>query len=192
MSQPAQKILYTRAEFAAMEEKSDVKHEWLNGEVFAMAGGTPDHARLASRVISALGAQLKNQPCEVFTSDLMVSVRATGLMTYPDATVICGRIEQDPEDKNAITNPKVIVEVLSDSTELRDRTEKLAHYQRIPSLKEYVLVSQRKRSIEVYRRGENREWLYSRAVEGEAMPITSIDCELIVDEIYRNALESSA
>jgi Uma2 family endonuclease len=119
----------------------------------------------------------------------MVSVRATDFMSYPDLSVVCGRMERDPEDKNAITNPTVIVEVLSDSTERHDRGPKFAHYRRLPSLREYVLVSQYEPRIEVFRRGEDGHWTLFEAEAGGRVQLTSIGCELVVDEIYANPLE---
>src|SRR5439155_18899105 len=100
-------------------------HEFLDGVVWPMAGGSPDHAGIAANVARLLGNQLAGQPCRVFTSDLRVRVKATGLGTYPDVTVICGQLEFDPEDpkRHTVTNPRMIVEVLSPSTEEYDRGE---------------------------------------------------------------------
>ena len=116
----------TFAEYLALEEKSDTKHELVDGEIFAMAHGTPEHGRLAVRMARLLGNALEGKPCEVFSSDVRVRVLATGLATYPDVSVVCGRMEIDPENRNTITNPIVLVEVLSDSTESYDRSIKLA------------------------------------------------------------------
>src|SRR5215212_185514 len=117
--QPVGRMSY--AEYLAAENKTDVRHEWLRGEVFAMAGGTPEHAALAAAVIAALSAALRDRPCRVFSADARVRVLATGLSTYSDVTVVCGRLETDPEDANAIINPVLLIEVLSDSTEAYDR-----------------------------------------------------------------------
>ncbi len=102
------------AEYLELERSSQTKHEFVNGEIYAMAGGTPEHARLAMKLGRLLGAALDGQPCEVFGSDLRVRVVATGRATYPDLTVVCGRAELDPEDAEAVTNPTVLVEVLSE------------------------------------------------------------------------------
>jgi Uma2 family endonuclease len=101
----------TYAEYLEFERTSDVKHEYLRGEVFAMAGGTPEHARLAANVISELGGALRGRPCSVFTSDVRVRIETTDRSTYPDVTVVCDRLQRAADDPDAITNPVVIVEV---------------------------------------------------------------------------------
>lgn len=186
--EPARTSSRTFAEYVALEAESDVKHEYVNGEVFAMAGGTLEHSRIAANIILELGAQLRGRPCVVYTSDARVRVRATGLATYPDASIVCGSIERDPEDANTLTNPVVLVEVLSDGTEAYDRGEKFAHYQRIPSLREYLLVSQHGKRIDHYLRNDDGTWTF-RAVEppgGVRLP--SIGCELALDAVYRDPL----
>ncbi|WP_437548332.1 Uma2 family endonuclease [Sorangium sp. So ce367] len=192
MNAPARRLSFTYAEYLEQERASPTKREFLGGEIFDMAGGTPEHARLAARVTVALGAQLGRRPCEVFSSDLRVRVRATDLATYPDVSVVCGPIARDPEDRDAVVNPLVLVEVLSDSSEAYDRGEKFAHYRRIPSLREYVLVSQAHRRIEVFRRNEDGTWTLYEAGPGERARLASIDALLDVDEVYRGALEASA
>jgi len=178
----------TYAEYAAAESKSATKHEWLNGEVFAMAGGTPEHAGLAASVIGELRAALRGHPCRVFSSDLRVKVQATGLATYPDASVVCSKLEADAEDPQSIVNPVVLVEVLSDSSEAYDRGEKFAHYRRIPSLCEYVLISQHGPRIEVHRRNELGRWELYEAGKGESIELASVGCKLSVDDVYRDPL----
>ena len=193
MTDPAPKLTFTFAEYLQRERAGDTKHELLHGEIFAMAGGTPEHARLAMRVGSALGAQLLGRPCEVFSSDLLLRVLATGLATYPDLTVVCGKLERDPEDANTVVNPVVLIEVLSESTERYDRGEKFAHYRRIPSLKEYVLVSQHEPRIEVFQRNEDgTSWTLRVAEASESARLTSIGCELVVDGVYANPLGDAA
>ena len=179
----------TYAEFVVFEERSDTRHEFLDGRVFAMAGGTPEHGALAAAMIRELGAALAAKPCRVFNSDVRVRIAATGLTTYPDLSVVCGRLETDPEDRNAITNPIVIVEVVSDSTEAYDRGAKAAHYRRVESLQEYVIVPQEERRIEVYRRLADGGWELREAGPGQAVVLSSIQVSLEVDVIYRNPLE---
>ena len=116
MSQAPERPRYAYAEYRRFEEATDAKHEYVDGEILAMAGGTPEHAALAAAVIAEVSRQLAGGPCTAFTSDLRIRVRATGLATYPDAAVICGEVERDPQDPNAAVNPIVLVEVLSDST----------------------------------------------------------------------------
>lgn len=194
MAVPAAQPYIAYADYLALEEKSGKKHEWLDGVVYdmealGMAGGTPDHAALMMAVGIALGAQLRSKPCRIYGPDLKVRVPATGLATYPDLTVICGSLAVDPEDRNAATNPVLLVEVLSDSSEGYDRGEKFAHYRRLPSLREYVLVSQRSRRIEVFRKNAAGKWeLAEEASAGQSAPLASIDCTLSVDEVYADPL----
>jgi len=119
----------TFAEYVALEKMSTVRHEYLDGAVWAMAGGSPEHAGIAGNVVALLSTQLREQPCRVFGSALKGRVVATGLGTYPDVSVVCGHLELDPDDTkgHTVTNPRLVVEVLSPSTEEYDRGEKLAH-----------------------------------------------------------------
>ena len=188
MAQPAPVDRVTYAEYLAAEEKSNVKHEYLRGEVFAMAGGTIENAALGLAIGAALLAALRGRPCRVFSSDLRIRIRETDLTTYPDISVVCGRLETDDEDKNAIVNPVLLVEVLSDSTEAYDRGEKAAHYRKIPSLREYALVSQREARIEVFRRNEAGRWELYEARPGETIELASVGCSIQVEEVYRDPL----
>ena len=143
---------YTYQDYVWLEEESSTRHEFLTGEIVAMAGGTPEHAAMAAEIIGQLREQLRGRPCRVFTSDLGVRVLQTGLATYPDASVVCGPTVRDPDKKTNVTNPRILVEVTSDSTEDYDRGEKLAHYQQIPTLEAVVIVSRREPRIEVWSR----------------------------------------
>jgi Uma2 family endonuclease len=176
-------------QYLAAEASSEVKHEWLRGEVFAMAGGTPEHARLAAAIIVALSRVLADRPCEVFTSHLRVRVEATDLSTYSDVTVVCGTLQQSEIDVDAVINPTLIVEVLSESTEGYDRGEKFAHFRRLPSLREYVLVSSTEPRLEAYSRNDAGEWVLHEAGPGESLSLRSIEgARLETDVIYRNRL----
>jgi Uma2 family endonuclease len=157
---------YTFADYLALERDSEIKHEFDAGEILAMAGGTARHSALAANIITALRTT-RPAGCTVFQSDMRVRVLATGRATYPDASMVCGPIEYDPEDaaRTTITNPVLLVEVLSVTTEKGDRGNKWMHYQRIPSLQEYVLVSQNPR-IEIFRRTLSGTWEYIEAREG--------------------------
>lgn len=163
MAQAAQPLRMSFLEYVAFEKTAEVKHEYLDGQVWAMAGGTLEHAQLAANMIRELGTRLEGGPCKTFTADARVRVSATGLSTYPDITVICGPIERDPQDSNTATNPTVIVEILSDSTEAYDRGDKFVHYRRIASLRAYVLVSQHEPRIEIYRRNADESWTLEHA-----------------------------
>lgn len=155
-----------------------------------MAGGTPEHGRLAARVTHLIASGIGKRPCEAFSADAKVRVDETDLSTYPDITVICGHIERSPKDPEAAINPVVLVEVLSDSSEAYDRGEKFAHYRRLASLQDYVLVSQREPRIEVFRRTTNGRWELAEAVAGGRIRLESIGVELVVDDVYASALAS--
>jgi Uma2 family endonuclease len=192
MNQPSQRHhRYTFADYLAYEDGSNVKHEFLDGEIYAMAGGTPEHAALAAAVTTLVGAQLGEGPCRVFNSDLKIRVLATGLVSYPDVTVICGPIEHDPQTRMVAVNPTLIVEVLSDGTEEWDRGKKLEHFKQIPSLQECLLVSHRKRQIELWRRNPDGSWNHRTASAGDTLELHSIDGSLRVDEVYRRGLGSA-
>lgn len=185
MSRPAhRRHRYSYADYLAHEEGSSDKHEFLAGDIYPMAGGTPEHAALSVAVSTLLSNQLSGKACRVFSSDLRIRVTATGLATYPDVTVVCGELERDPDSRVTVTNPTVIVEVSSDGTEEWDRTEKLEHYQHIPSLKECLLVSHSKHQLELWRR-EGSGWIQSQAGRGETISLSSVGCTLVVDEVYR-------
>lgn len=175
---------YRFADYLALEESSNTKHEFLGGEIYAMAGGTPEHAALAVAVSAALLAQLRDQPCRVFSSDLRIRVLATGLATYPDVTVVCGALERDPESPSTLVNPRLVVEVLSDGTEAYDRGEKLDQYRSIPPLTAVVLVSHREPSIEVWERAPDGAWHSRAARGGGTAEVHALPVRLVVDEIY--------
>jgi Uma2 family endonuclease len=183
------RLNYTYAEYLGFETSSNVKHEFLDGQIYAMAGGTPEHAALAAAVITLLGPQLRGGERRPYNSDLRVRT-PTGLTSYPDVTVICGPRKIDALDPLAVTNPTLIVEILSRSTEEYDSGDKFEHYKTFPSLREYVLVSHRERSVEVSSRGEGG-WRTSIIHEG-AIAELSIDARLDVRELYDAAAEPSA
>jgi Uma2 family endonuclease len=157
---------YTFADYLALERESETKHEFDAGEILAMAGGTSRHSVLAIKISTAL-ENTRPSGCMVFQSDMRVRISATGRATYPDVSMVCGPIEYDADDaeRTTITNPVLLVEVLSVTTEKGDRGNKWMHYQRIPSLQEYVLVSQEPR-IEIFRRMPSGTWEYLVAHEG--------------------------
>jgi len=182
----------TYEQYLDAEHAGVIKHEYLRGEVHAMAGGTPTHAALAMAVGTALGNALSNRPCRVFSSDLRVRVEATDLSTYPDVTVSCGHLQTSDTDADAATNPVLIVEILSDSTEAYDRGEKFAHYRRLPSLREYLLVSQHERRLEAYAKNSEGAWVLAEAGAAESLSLRSLDgVQLDVDTIYRDPLAES-
>ena len=181
-------VRYTRAEYISFERASNVRHEFLDGSIYAMAGGSREHALVAMNIGTLLNVGLRGKPCGVHSSDLRIRVVETGLETYPDVTVVCGHADLDPSDRHVVLNPILVVEVTSPSTEDYDRRDKVAHYQRIPSLREIVLVSHRERHIVALRRGDDGSWARHEARAGEKLTLASIDCELLVDEVYRDPL----
>jgi Uma2 family endonuclease len=182
----------TYAHYLAAEERATEKHEFLDGFVYAMAGGTQEHGRLTLSFARLLGNALEGRPCAAYSSDVRVRVQATGLTTYPDISVVCGARVSDPADPLAIVDPVLLVEVLSESTEGYDRGEKARHYRQIPSLREYVLVSQRSRRIEVYRRNEAGRWELFEFEAGQQVELASVGCTVDVDAVYRDPLEPTA
>ena len=188
MATSAAHHVFSYTEYLQRERETGLKHEFLGGQVFAMTGGTPEHARLIAAVTMALGQLADPQRCRVFSSDLRVRVAETGLVTYPDVAVVCGEIELDARDDHAITNPKVLVEVLSPSTETYDRGEKWAHYRHIAALEAYILVSQVPPRLEVYERQPTGEYVHRMASAGEKMPLLCLQGELEVDPLYSGTL----
>lgn len=188
---PAHRVNYTFADFLALEAFSNVKHEFLDGQIYGMAGGTPDHAALKAALTGLLFGQVRGGNCRVHDSDLRVRVLATGLVTYPDLTIVCGPRELDPADPNTVTNPALIVEVLSQSTEDYDRGDKFEHYKHITTLCQYVLVSQDRREVEVWtRRGE--DWTRVVSKKGDRARLDTVGAELDVDELYDATAEPAA
>jgi Uma2 family endonuclease len=189
MSTSARRLHYTYAQYLSLEEESSVRHEYLDGEIYAMAGGSPDHAALAAACIGALRGQVP-PGCRAFTSDLRVRIAATGLTTYPDAAVICGGTLRAPEDPLAVTNPVLLVEVTSPSTEDYDRGEKLRHYKSLPSVREVLIVSHRAPHLTLHRRGD-ADWTVTTAETGAVLELSSVAARIAVDEVYREPLEDA-
>jgi Uma2 family endonuclease len=190
MSAPLHTINFTYGEYLALEASSNVKHEFLGGQIYAMAGGTPEHAALAAAVIGLLFPQVRGGNRRAYDADLRVRT-PSGLATYPDVTVICGPSERDESDPQAVTNPALIIEVLSRSTEEYDAGDKFEHYKTLPSLRQYVLVSHGERSLVVWTRGADAAWHEAVVREGEVAAL-SIDARLEVHELYEAAAEPSA
>ena len=178
---------YTYAQYVALEKDSPTKHEFLDGEIYAMAGGTEEHSALAARMISLLDSSLGDTPCRVHTSDIRIYVDAFRLATYPDAAVICGPLEQHaPSPAATALNPAILVEVTSDSSEDYDTGTKLEAYKTIPSLREYVIVSHRERRVTIHRR-DGQTWSMHTASSGSRIALETLHCELAVDAIYRGS-----
>jgi Uma2 family endonuclease len=177
--------LITEEEYLEQERASKVKHDFYQGEIFAMVGASERHSLIVSNVIGELRSQLKKTPCRVYPGDMRLKVRETGLYTYPDAMVICGKREFADDQQDTVLNPDVIIEILSDSTESYDRGWKFENYRKLSSLKEYVMISQNKRKIERYHKDGNGNWVLSESDEvNPAITIGAIDCRLTHSEVY--------
>lgn len=177
---------YTYRQYLDHETSSNVKHEFIDGDIYAMAGGTIEHAVISMNVGVAISSQLRGSPCIVASSDLKVRVLATDLATYPDVTVICGQVQRDSQSGDVALNPTLVVEVSSKSTEDWDRGEKPENYKQIPSLLACVLVSHRRQQVEVVRRGSDGTWTTEIAGPGQSVSLPLPGCMLAVDDVYRN------
>lgn len=177
---------HTFREYLQLEEFANVKHEYFNGEIYAMAGGTPEHAALSAAITAALSSRLRGGNCRVFSSDLRVRVLATGLATYPDVTIVCGELQRDPEGHATVVNPKLVVEVLSDSTAAYDRGEKLEQYKLIESLQAVLLFSQTSQRVELHERSE-RGFRTEIVTGDQPLKLACIGIELALSPIYSDA-----
>lgn len=178
------KGVWTPAEYLAWERLQPERHEFFDGEIFAMSGASFDHNRIVLNLGGELRSALRHRRCDVTPSDLRVKVPATGLYTYPDLTVVCGEPLFEDGTRDTLLNPIVLVEVLSDSTERYDRGKKFRNYRSITTLREYVLVAQDAVSVERYTRGDDGVWSLHESGAGEKLVLTSVGCEIAVDEIY--------
>ena len=179
-------ILLTEREYLAIERLAEFRSEFYNGEMFALAGASRQHNVVVTNLVIALGTQLGDRPCNVYSNDMRVRVTNTGLFTYPDVVVTCGEEEFADDEQDTLLNPLVIFEVLSDSTEAYDRGKKFEHYQRIGSMSTYVLVSQDAPRIERYVRQEGgRAWVYTETHEADTLVrIEAIGCDLRLEDVY--------
>jgi Uma2 family endonuclease len=176
---------YTVQEYLAIERTSQRKNEYFNGEIFAMGGASERHNLIVGNVFASLHTQMRGRHCKVYASDMRVKISQTGLYTYPDILALCGEAKFDDEQQDTLLNPAIIIEVLSKSTEGYDRGEKFAHYRRIDSLLEYVLISQGKTRIEHYMRQPDNQWLLSEVSQPqEKLELLSIQCALLIADVY--------
>jgi Uma2 family endonuclease len=179
------KKLYTESEYLELERVSPTKSEFYRGELFAMAGASLIHNTLVSNIIFTFMNQLQNKPCSVYPSDLRLRVNKSGLYTYPDVSIICGNPILAPNTSDTVTNPTVLIEVLSDSTEKYDRGQKFQFYREIESLKEYVLVSSSHKRVEVFQKMVDRNWLLFDSIETNSITLSSLDCTIGLDDLYK-------
>ncbi len=171
-------------EYLAYERKAEIRSEYINGEIFAMAGASRNHNRILSNLVRVLGNQLIDKPCSVYSSEMKVKIGKANKYAYPDIVVACDIEEFEDGNEDILLNPIVIIEILSDSTEAYDRGLKFFHYQFIDSLREYILISQKLCRIEVFRR-QNNSWLYSEIHSiKDVIDISSIECRLAMQDVY--------
>jgi Uma2 family endonuclease len=175
----------TPEDYLAIERSAEVKSEYFDGEIFAMAGASEPHNLIVINTIRELSIQLKKRPCKVYANDMRVKVSLTGLFAYPDVVVVCGKTHFDDSHLDTLLNPTLIVEVLSDSTEAYDRGRKFEHYRKLESLAEYVLIAQHRPHVESYRRQPEQRWVLTESdgLDG-SLRLDAIDCELALAEIY--------
>lgn len=174
-------------EYLAMERDSETKHEYLDGEVYAMTGASENHNMIQLNIGTSLRTQVRGRSCRVYPSDMRVKVRRTGLYTYPDLSVVCGQRELEEDEFYTLVNPSVIIEILSPSTERYDRGKKFAHYKMIESLQEYLLVAQDAVSVEHYMRPTEGHWRAVTYVDLDAViTLSSIGCTLRLADIYED------
>jgi Uma2 family endonuclease len=173
------------AEYLRLERQVEFKSEYFDGEMFAMAGGTRAHSLIAINLAAELRNRLKSTDCVTYNADLRIKVAATGLLTYPDISVVCGEQRFLDEEEDTLLNPGVLIEVLSDSTEAYDRGKKFEHYRQIPTCREYLLVSQKEPRIEQFVRQPNGEWTLKEAAGLDAeITLPSLGIVLRLAEVF--------
>ena len=173
---------FTRDEYLHWEEQQEEKHEYVDGQIFAMAGASENHIDITTNLTMVIANRLRGTGCKVFPTDMRLQIDSENIYYYPDLLVTCD--EGDRPTKQYKSYPCLIIEVLSESTEAKDRGKKFAHYQTIETLKEYVLVSQWEKRVEVFRRTDNRFWLLQTYINDEIVKLQSIDGEIPLYLIY--------
>ena len=184
MGLPQQTARLTPAEYLAIERAAEFRHEYLDGEMLGMSGGSRQHSAIKLNVAFELRRQLQGRPCQPFDSDMRIKTSPTSY-AYPDFSVVCGDQEFDDDKGDTLFNPTLLIEVLSDSTEAYDRGRKFASYRQISSLREYVLISQKSPIVERYLRNPDDTWTLTAVLGLEAsIHLPTIDVTLPLAEIY--------
>ncbi|MBF0201364.1 MAG: Uma2 family endonuclease, partial [Desulfamplus sp.] len=161
-AKPQEKLYWTPEKYLDFERDSDIRHEYFDGEIFAMTGASLTHNRISRNIAGELINKLKHSPCENFIGDMRVKIKAIEKYTYPDIVIACHDIELEKiNGLDTLLNPAVIIEILSDSTEAYDRGKKFLHYRLVPSLQEYILISQNHCQVEKYYKSDHGKWTYS-------------------------------
>jgi len=186
MGEPlAKKLYYSKDEYLEIEAAADYKSEYYQGEIFAMSGGSPRHSRICVNLNRAIWEATRNKDCGGFESNMKLEIAEADAYVYPDLMVVCGDVKLAENTTDVITNPVLIIEVLSPGTEAFDRGKKFEYYRSVESLKEYVLVSQDKPKIETYVKNDRNNWQYT-VIEGieKSIVFKSLDYEVKLEEIY--------
>jgi Uma2 family endonuclease len=184
------KTAYAPEEYLAIEREAEFKSEYFDGEIFAMAGASRKHNLISLNAAVSLHNQLKKSSCEVYSSDMRVKVSPTGLYTYPDIVIVCDTPQFEDSVFDTLINPLVIIEILSPGTESYDRGKKFENYRTLPSLAEYIMISQNRCYIEHYIRQPDNTWLFSETRDmADGVQIASVECELTLEEIYARVPE---
>lgn len=179
------KDLYTPEEYLEFERNSEVRHEYIDGEIFEMAGASKRHNRISTNVIRLLDNQLLERNCDVYASEMRVRIASTGRYTYPDIVGICGDEEFEDDIEDILLNPNLLIEILSKSTEAYDRGTKFEYYQSIESFNEYILITQEPFRVEQFIRQDKNTWTYLEFRKSEdIIQLESINCELSLQDIY--------
>lgn len=181
-------ILLSEEEYLEMETTSPFKNEYFKGEIFAMAGGTESHDVITMNLSLILGNYLKGKKCRIYSSNMKMFVPKYAYYTYPDLSIVCGKSDFSPLTNHAISNPSIIIEVLSKSTENYDRTTKFGLYRQIPSLKEYVLVSSTTNHVEIFQRFDDFNWGQTADNKNlkDIIKIKEIELEILLSDIYED------
>jgi Uma2 family endonuclease len=175
----------TANDYLAWERQQETRHEYLEGQIFAMTGASRAHNMLCANILASLHGQLRGKPCEIYVNDMRVKVSETGMYTYPDLVAACGEPRFEDQAVDTLLNPVLIIEVLSDSTERYDRGAKFTHYRSVESLKEYLLVSQNECRVEHYVRQPGNHWLLTEYQEGQdRIDLDSLGSHVTLAEIY--------
>lgn len=176
---------YTPEEFLALEEGAKYRSEYYKGEIFAMAGASKNHNRIIGNLYLKLSASLDNSNCEVFITEIKIWIKEKDLFTYPDLVLVCGKSEFYPERNDTITNPIVIIEVLSDSTKNYDRVEKFEFYRAIPAFREYILVDQYRIHVEHFYLVDKGKWIYTDYSDmNDLLKFHNIEFQISMKDIY--------
>lgn len=186
MAESREKLNYPKEEYLMMEEAADYKSEFYNGEIFAMAGGSPNRSIICFKLYRRIAEAIDNKDCIGFDSNMKLEISQADSYVYPDVTVICGDIEFSENRRDIIRNPVLIIEVLSPATQAFDRGKKFEYYRMVPSVQEYVSVSQEQPMIEVFYRQDEKTWLYS-VFKGldESVFLRTVDYKILIKDVYR-------